>query len=331
MKKLICFIGVWVLGLSLFTGCGAVQTPAEQGNGADKIEIVCTTFPQYDWIRNLLGEAEEYFEVTLLVQNSADIHNYQPSARDMIAIKEADLFVYVGGESDVWVPDMMRSDTDLKERSVSLIEVLGDEVLTQEMVQALEHDHSHDHDHAHEETLADEHVWLSLEKAELLCQYLSARLTAIAPEHEKVISDNTTQYIGKLHALNEEYKVMVEQSAGNPLVFGDRFPFCYLAEDYELEYYAAYTGCNAEVEVGFDTIIALADKIDTLKVPYVLVIDGSDRSIAETVISTASSSGLEILELNSMQSVSLEDIRSGTTYLGIMEENLEVLRKALGN
>lgn len=336
MKKLICFIGVWMLALWLLAGCGRAQTPSEQGDGAGKLKIVCTTFPQYDWILNLLGEAGEYFDVTLLVQNSADIHNYQPSARDMIDMKEADLFVYVGGESDGWVLDMMHADPDLAAHSVSLMDVLGDQVLTGEILQELGHIHEHagdddhDNDHEHADTLADEHVWLSLEKAELLCRYLSDRLTGIAPEHEKEISANTTGYINQLHELGTAYGVTVEESAGNPLIFGDRFPFCYLAADYDLEYYAAYTGCNAEVEVGFETIIALADKIDTLKVPYVLVIDGSDRSLAETIVSTAKMQGVEILELNSMQSISMDDIRAGATYLGIMQENLEVLRKALG-
>ena len=127
-----------------------------------------------------------------------------------------------------------------------------------------------------------------------------------------------------------EYQNMVDESAHNALIFGDRFPFRYLTEDYDLEYYAAFAGCNAEVEAGFDTIIGLAGKVEELKVPCVLVIDGSDKSLAEAILQAAGNSDKEILTLDSMQSVSWEDILQGANYLDIMRANLEVLRKALG-
>ncbi len=333
MKKRLCFWGVLLFGIVLLAGCSTGKTPSKKEKSAGNRSIVCTTFPQYDWIRNLLGEAGEVFDVTLLVKNSADIHNYQPSTQDIVAIKEADLFVFVGGESEAWVQDMIAADSDVAEHSVSLIEVLGDEILTQGYLQEagdVEHEHEYTHEHEHGEEFPDEHVWLSLEKAEVLCRHISKQLLLLAPEYEKEISDNTARYIEKLRALGGEYAAAVAESAGNPLIFGDRFPFSYLAEDYALECYAAYTGCSAEVEVGFDTIISLAEKVDAFSSEYVLVIDGSDNSIAKTVISTAKADNIEILELNSMQSVSYEDIQAGTSYLGIMQDNLEVLKIALG-
>ena len=339
VKKFISSFVAFVLGAACLTGCGTGKAPDNQEDGADKISIVCTTFPQYDWVMELIGEAGEAFDVTLLVKNSADIHNYQPSAQDMISMKEADLFVYVGGESDVWVEDLMKSDPKLSDKSVSLVATLGDEALVEELLEGMQHDHEHEHEsdaddeqgvHGAEADVLDEHVWLSLEKAELLCQHISSKLCRLAPDYEAVIRNNTIAYTGALHELHEAYQTMVEESAGNALIFGDRFPFRYLAEDYDLECYAAFAGCNAEVEAGFDTIITLANKVDELKVPCILVIDGSDKSLAETILSTAKTGGQEILVLDSMQSVSWEDIVQGVNYLDIMRENLEVLRKALG-
>ena len=324
--------GTFVLGAALFSGCGSGATPIEEG--ADKVSVVCTTFPQYDWVRNLLGDAAEEFEVSLLVKNSADIHNYQPSAQDMIAMKEADLFLYVGGESDAWVEDIMKADGTLSDKSVSLVAALGDKSLVEEIVEGMEHDHEHGHghekDHEHADEVLDEHVWLSLENAEILCQYISGRLQELAPDEAVVIAENTATYVKELHELGVEYQEVVDESAHNALIFGDRFPFRYLIEDYDLEYYAAFAGCNAEVEAGFDTIIGLAGKVDELKVPCVLVIDGSDKSLAEAILQAAGDKEKEILTLDSMQSVSWEDILRGANYLDIMKANLEVLCKALG-
>ena len=336
VKKFIYQFGAFILGAALFSGCGSQTTPIKEG--ADKVSVVCTTFPQYDWVMNLLGEAADEFEVSLLVKNSADIHNYQPSAQDMIAIKEADLFLYVGGESDAWVDDLMKADSTLSDKSVSLAAALGDKALIEEIVEGMEHDHEHEdgfgheigEEHAHDEESLDEHVWLSLENAEILCQYISDRLKKLTPEVADVIAKHTTEYVSTLHELDVKYQKMVDESAHNVLIFGDRFPFRYLTEDYELEYYAAFAGCNAEVEAGFDTIIGLAGKADELKAPCILVIAGSDKRLAEAILQAAEDQDKEILTLDSMQSVSWEDVLQGANYLEIMKENLEVLRKALG-
>ena len=330
MKKIINVLSAFAVSAVLLTGCGGQQAPINQEQSADKVSVVCTTFPQYDWVMNLLGENAGAFDVTLLVKNSADIHNYQPSAQDMISMKEADLFIYVGGESDTWASDLMHVDENLSDKSVSLVGALGDDALVEEILEGMEHAHNHEHDEEHVHENLDEHVWLSLENAEILCQYISGRLCELAPEHETVIQNNTLAYIEELHALDEASQEMVDASAHNALIFGDRFPFRYLTEDYDLEYYAAFAGCNAEVEAGFDTIIHLAGKVNELNVPCILVIDGSDKSLAETILNTAENGTKEILQLNSMQSVSWEDILQGANYIDIMKANLEVLRKALG-
>lgn len=326
MKKIVKSIVALCLGTVLLTGCGKKDTESSQEDG--KVNIVCTTFPQYDWVKNLLGTHIDQAELTLLVKNSADVHNYQPSAQDMIQMKEADLFLYIGGESDAWVADVMKSDASLEQSAFNLSDVLQKE---DRLIEA-DHEHEHTHEEAHHHEAGesyDEHIWLSLENAEILCEAISESLCEILPEYETDIQSAATAYVEQLQDLDARYVQMIQDSAKKPLIFGDRFPFCYLAADYDLEYYAAYTGCNAEIEVGFDTIIALAEKVDALESPYVMVIDGSDRSIAKTIIETATYKQTEILELNSMQSVSMQDIESGVSYLNMMEENLEVLKEAL--
>lgn len=335
MKKILRSIGIFLTGAVVLTGCSTGNVSEKQLTDEEKISIVCTTFPQYDWLKNILGDAEDTFELDLLVKNSADVHNYQPSAKDMIEIKEADLFVYVGGESDTWAADLMESDASLKERSVSLVETLGNEALIEEIVEGMTHEHFHTEEDGHiqndevHETV-DEHVWLSLNNAEVLCQYLSDRICELVPEDAEQIQTNTEAYTEALHVLNDEYRDMVNASSKNTLIFGDRFPFRYLTEDYDLEYYAAFAGCNAEAEASFDTIVFLADKIKESDIPYIMVIDGSDQKLARTILETAQRTDTEILVLNSMQSVSWEDIEQGSSYLDIMQDNMEILRKALG-
>lgn len=340
MKKLVKMLCACVLVCTVSAGCGNGQAPGNTAESADKIQIVCTTFPQYDWVQNMLGEAAGDFNLSLLAKNNTDIHNYQPSAQDMISIKEADLFIYIGGESESWVTDMMEADDGLSEHSVSLMEVLHEEGLLVETGHVhQEHDHAgedhahHTHDeeqHQHSHREYDEHIWLSLKNARVLCQSISDRLLALDPAKAEQVKAGTTAYLEQLEALDREYRTAIPDSAQKPLIMGDRFPFLYLAKDYDLEYYAAFVGCNAEVEVSFDTIISLAEKVDELQASYVLALDGSDQTIARTIIGSSKGGQQEILTIDSMQSVSWKDVQAGASYLDIMAANLEVLLKALG-
>lgn len=351
MKKRKCLLGAMVLSAALLAGCGAEGiAPSDVKDSGDAVTIVCTTFPQYDWIRSLVGE-EEGFDIQLLVKNNTDIHNYQPSAQDMIAIRESDLFVYIGGESDSWVTDMVKTDEALLEKSVNLIEALGDSALVEEIIEGMEHDHDHhgeaeDHTltyydqhmesgqdgdaHEAEEEVMDEHIWLSVENAEILVSYLSERICEIAPDAAGQIAENTSDYLAQLHTLGEAYAEAASQAVNRTLIFGDRFPFRYLVEDYGLEYYAAFSGCNAEVEASFETIVFLAEKIDALGAKYILIIEGSDGALADTIRNSTSEKNQEILTLNSMQSISMDEIERGANYLDIMRDNLEILKTVLG-
>lgn len=333
MKKIIAAATALLVAAGMFTGCGASEKPTAQG---DKLKIVTTIFPEYDWTREILGDQSERTEVTMLLDNGVDLHSYQPTADDLIKIAECDLFIYVGGESDGWVESALASTSNPDRAVINLIDTLGDSVKLEEVVEGMqetEHDHEEDEDHAHDadeqETETDEHVWLSLRNAQAVCQKIAEKLGEIDPEHEQAYTQNALAYIDQLAALDAKYQAAVDAANNKTLVFGDRFPFRYLTEDYGLDYYAAFVGCSAETEASFETIRFLAEKTDALGLSHVLTIENPNHKIAETVVANTSDKNQQVLSMDSMQSVTSKDVAAGATYLSIMEHNLDVLTQAL--
>lgn len=340
MKKIIAAATALLVAAGMFTGCGASEKPTAQG---DKLKIVTTIFPEYDWTREILGDQSERAEVTMLLDNGVDLHSYQPTADDLIKIAECDLFIYVGGESDGWVESALASTSNPDRAVINLIDTLGDRVKLEEVVEGMqetEHDHEEDEEHAHDadeehtdpdeqEAETDEHVWLSLRNAQAVCQKIAEKLGELDPEHEQAYTDNALAYIDKLVALDAKYQAAVDAANKKTLVFGDRFPFRYLTEDYGLNYYAAFVGCSAETEASFETIRFLAEKTDALGLSHVLTIENPNHKIAETVVANTSGKNQQVLSMDSMQSVTSKDVAAGATYLSIMEHNLEVLTQAL--
>ncbi len=330
MKRFLIFLLSALLLLSLLAGCGSVGP--EHG---DKFRVVVTIFPPYDWVAEILGDRIEDVELTLLLDNGADLHSYQPTADDMIKVSTCDLFVYVGGTSDGWVKDALKEAVNPEMRVVNLMEALGDRVVEEERVEGMEPEEDHDHgeeDHDHEEEGPeyDEHIWLSLKNAAFLTRRLSDEIQAMDPENAGTYKKNTEAYLAKLDALDASYADMVAGAEKDTLLFGDRFPFRYLAEDYGLNYYAAFVGCSAETEASFETVIFLANKLEELELPAVLAIESSDGRLPRTILENAKSSHAQVMVLNSLQSVTAKDVAEGASYLSIMEDNLETLRKALG-
>ncbi len=334
MKKLFSAVLVLALALGLLAGCGTA--PAKESAAAPKLRIVTTIFPLYDWVMNVLGEQTADAEVTMLLDNGVDLHSYQPTADDIVRISACDLFIYVGGESDEWVGDALQEATNKNMVIINLLEVLGDSVKEEEIVEGMEHDHQReeDHDseedHEHEEVEYDEHVWLSLKNAAVLCRAISDTLGQIDSENAALYTANADACFEKLNALDAKYQAAVEAAAFHTILFGDRFPFRYLADDYGLDYYAAFVGCSAETEASFETIIFLAGKLDELGLPAVLQIESADGSIARTVVENTQSGSQQIFTMDSMQSTTAKDVAAGASYLSIMEKNLDVLKAALG-
>ena len=543
MKKIFALLLALLMLASVLAGCASEQVnndtnpetkpdasantdvnakPAAEKAPEKSLKIVTTIFPEYDWVREVLGDQAENDELTMLLDNGVDLHSYQPTADDIIKISDCDLFIYVGGESDGWVDDALKNATNKNMKVINLLDVLGNSVKTEEVVEGMQetehdHDHSkevstfeddevqdrslsdwagdwqsaypfaldgtlddafaamaeegemtadeyktyyqngyktditnidiegdhieftyedgkkvgsdykyvgyyiqnwstgtkaamyrfeavdrtsgapiyiefndhmiepataehfhirmsnesfdaivdpenswptffpagmtgeeicehmegHDHDedeehkreegeeHEHEEE-KDEHVWLSLKNAEVLVNAISASLQELDPDNKATYAANSSAYIEKLSALDGEYQAAVDAATYQTVLFGDRFPFRYLVDDYGLSYYAAFVGCSAETEASFETISFLAKKVDELGLPCVLTIEGAQHKIGETIVQNTAEKNQKVLTMDSMQSTTSKDVKNGTTYLSVMEQNLSVLKEALG-
>ncbi len=306
----------------------------------NRINVVTTIFPIYDWVRQIAGDSDQ-IEITMLLDSGVDLHSYQPTVADIMRIATCDVFIYVGGESDEWVENALREAVNPNMVVINLLDCLGGDVKIEEIVEGMEHEHEHDEDehdgdHEHDEDYehehedeADEHVWLSLRNAQKLVSAIALKLAEADPDHAETYRANAAAYCGELSTLDAQYVEMIGQAAFKTILFGDRFPFRYLADDYGLTYYAAFSGCSAETEASFQTIVFLAQKVDELGLPAVLTIEGTNHRIAETVIQTTINNNRKVLVLDSMQGITAADVQAGASYLSIMQANLVVLREAL--
>lgn len=331
-----------VFGVVLLLLFALGMTGCSVKGGTGKLKIVCTIFPQYDWVREVLGDKVNDVELTLIMDNGADLHNYQPTTEDIITISSCDLFIYVGGESDGWVKDVLKEAINKDMKVISLLDTVSDNVKTEEIVEGMEqedaHDHDHDHDYDHDEghneeggieSGYDEHVWLSVNNAKRIVERIAKELIALDADDRMVYEENAQVYLTKLESLHEKYKNMTENAARDTLLFADRFPFRYLVEDYNLNYYAAFSGCSAETEASFETIAFLSDKMDALKLPVIFVLENASDKLAKSIIENSNNKQVEIAVLNSIQSVTKKDIQNGFSYIGAMEDNLLILQNAL--
>ena len=336
-----------VLCLSLLSGCAKPVQMADK----DENVILCTTFAAYDWVREILGDTDT-FTCRMLVDNGVDLHSYQPSAQDIMKIANCRMLVYVGGESDTWVSDALVESGNENIVAISLLDLVGNRALNEVELEGVEEHHHHDHDdedHDHEAEPADhaegeadntdgqnaaeddhydEHVWLSLKNAIVCTETLADAITELDSDNAKQYVANAKTYTGKLEALDDDYQMMRDAATQTTILVGDRFPFLYLAEDYDIHYFAAYSGCSADVEASVHTVTYLAEKLQEYQLPAIYVVDNGTDSLARTIAESADMTP-EILHLSSMQSVTKEDIQKGCTYLSYMEENLQMLKEGL--
>lgn len=330
MKKWIMSSLAILLGiLSISIPLAGVRT-AEAGTTEDsgkKLKIVTTIFPEYDWTRTVLGDREADVDLTMLLDNGTDLHSFQPAVKDIMKVSSCDLLIYVGGESDQWIEDALESAQNKDMKTINLMEVLGDTIKEEENVEGMqESGHGREDE---DEKEYDEHVWTSLRNASVICGIIAETLEEMDPENKDVYASNAAAYQEKLSNLDTEYQNTVDSAKQNTLLFADRFAFRYLVDDYGLNYYAAFSGCSAESEASFKTVTFLAEKLDELGLKTVLTIEKSDDRIAQTVIENTKTKDQKILELNSMQSITSDEIADGVTYLSVIEDNLDVLKEAL--
>ena len=336
MKKLLFFVCIFTMCIMTLAGCGTDLAEGSKKANEDAIKVVTTIYPLYDWVRNIAPDAE----ITLLLDNGVDLHNYQPSVSDIMKISDADIFVYVGGESDDWVDgvfDQIKIDSKIMPQSdatkaddygfiqVNLMDVIGNNALEEELAEGMQGEEESEED-GDEGPELDEHVWLSLKNAQICCQTIEKALEKTDPEHSQEYWKNFTDYSAKLDALDQKFNDLTKDSQIT-LLFGDRFPFRYFVNDYGITYYAAFMGCSAETEASFETILFLAGKVRDLSLDHVCMIEGSDGKIARTIIQESGRTA-DVITFYSMQSVFRKDLTS-ESYLYYMEKNLEALKSAL--
>ena len=340
---------VLMLTVCMLFGCG---TAMPMSKNSKKMNVVATIFPAYDWAKNVAGDNAD---ITLLLDSGVDLHNYQPTAQDILKITQADVFIYVGGESDEWVEDVLRTADNKDLTAINLSEVLASSLKEEELVEGMEgHDHEHEHEdgeehdhedgedheegeeheheHEHEEGEVeyDEHVWLSIKNAISSVNAIKDTFVKVDSKNKDAYTSNASSYVKKLSELDNKYESVRKNAKVDTVLFADRFPFRYMVEDYNLTYYAAFIGCSAETEASFETISFLSNKVDELGLKYIYKLEGRNSNIADTVAKTAANTP-EILTIDSMQSITGEDVKNGTSYIKIMEDNLKVFEKGLNN
>ena len=306
-----------------------------------KVHIVCTIFPEYDWVKNIVKD-DECAEITYLLDSGADLHSYQPTAEDILKISECDLFIYAGGESDTWVPDALENKRNEDMKIINMLDVIGDKAKEEEVKEGMqeedEHDHEHgdedhdedhDHDHEEEEKEYDEHIWLSVDNAKTICKVIADDLCELDEDHKDSYKKNLESYLSELDALDSDFKALAESAKQKTLIFGDRFPFRYFTDEYGFDYYAAFVGCSAETEASFETIAFLAGKVDELGAKTIFTIENSDNKIAQAIIDSSKAKDAKIAALHSLQSVTKEQLDADHTYITLMRQNLETLKTAL--
>ena len=356
MKATALFIAAAVAA----SGTAFAAQPAAGSNPAAKkprVKVVATTFPIFDWTREVLGERLAETDLVMLQQSGVDLHSYTPSAADLRKIAACDLFVFVGGESDEWTERALAQKANPGRRVLNLVKALGSAAKEEKIVEGMEHEHHHhdededhaekhdhdaekhdhdaekhnhdkDEDHDEDEHEIDEHVWLSLRNAATLVKAIAADLSALDPANAATYKANAAAYCRRLADLDGAYTAVAASAKRKTLLVADRFPFRYLADDYGLEYFAAFAGCSAESEASFKTVAFLAKKVDELSLPVILTMEGAQHKIAETVRRTTRTRDQRILTLDSLQSTGGE-AAARTHYLNVMTRNLETLKEAL--
>lgn len=320
MKKVLSITACLLITAMLLCSCSMPAAP--QGG----LKIVCTTFAQYDFIKNILGSEEN---LILLNKNGADMHGFEPTAKDIIEIRTASLFVYVGGTSDKWVEKAVNATENPDLKAVAMTDFV--DTLTLEDVETLEfgshHEHNHaEHGHDHSPDEADEHIWLSIKNAIKIVNGLCEEICAINPDNADKYKANTASYVARLEVLEKDYEKIFTSSKRNVLLFADRFPFAYLTHDYGVAHLAAFTGCSSESEITAETFTHLIEHTKELSLPCILALDGSDGKTAKTV---SDATGAKVLTVDSLQTVSETDIKNGATYYDTMLKNLEIFKEAL--
>lgn len=310
MRKIsLCVLAILLLSIFL-GGCAA------QEKSSEKLTIVSSIFPSYDFARQICGD---FAEIRLLIPPGNEVHGYEPTLKDIAMLEDCDLFLYAGGDADEWTQDIVKTLGREDLAVLSMTDLTG--VVTEE------HEHSHEHEHEHEHTAeTDEHVWTSPLNVVKIVKGICAAVCELDPAHTEQYRENTEGYIGELQLLDADFQQLAEKNSGKTLIFAERFPFRHFAEEYGFQYAAALNGCSSETEPSLAVISELINRIKEENLGAFFYIEFSDGRIAEVI---AEETGAQPMLLHSCQNVTKEEFRRGATYLELMRENLNTLEEAL--
>lgn len=336
IRRSVLLAGCILLSGSLLAGCGRTGTPAaveESGDGG-KISVVTTIFPQYDFVRQIAGDK---VELKMLLKPGEETHSYEPTPQDIIAIQNSDVFIYVGGENDAWVEDILESMPDSDMVTLKLMDCV--DAVEEEQVEGMQAEpgHSHEeeegHDHEEEEEAEahsvhgiDEHVWTAPENASAIVGAIRDILMEEDPSNAGNYEENAAAYREQLDELDQEFRDVADSAERNLLIFGDRFPFRYFADAYGIDYYAAFPGCASDTEPSAATMAFLINKVKEEQVPAVLKMELSNENIANAI---AEATGTEVKTFYSCHNLTAEEFENGETYLSMMQKNVETLKEVL--
>jgi len=326
MKCIFPILFALILALSLFSGCG--QTTQNKGSNVpdsdNKLSVVSTIFPGYDFTREIAGET---VSLSMLLPPGSESHSFEPTPQDVIKIQNCDVFIYIGGESDSWVDGILASMDTSNMTILSMMDLV--DVVEEEIKEGMEddeHEDEHDGDNGAEHAEYDEHVWTSPVNAMRITEAIADALCALDEKNAGVYRKGCSAYTEKLEDLDASFCDVVQNAVRDTLIFGDRFPFRYFVEEYGLDYYAAFPGCSTETEASAKTVAFLMDKVSAEGIPVVFYIEFSNEKMADTI---CESTGAKKLLLHSCHNVTKTDFENGVGYLEIMTQNLENLKEAI--
>lgn len=318
---------------SLLAGCGTERAEgvSEEVQDDGRISVVTTIFPQYDFVRQIAGEN---VELKMLLKPGEETHSYEPTPQDIIAIQNSDIFIYVGGENDAWVEDILESMPEADMRTLKLMDCV--DTVEEEHVEGMQEQpgHSHEEEESHEDETEeehsvheiDEHVWTSPVNASAIVDKIKDLLVQADPENRQIYEENAEAYEAELAELDAEFRDVVDNAGRSLVVFGDRFPFRYFADEYGLDYYAAFPGCASDTEPSAATMAFLINKVKEEEIPVVLKMELSNENIANAI---AEATGTEVRTFYSCHNLTAEEFEDGETYLSMMQKNVETLKEVL--
>lgn len=318
---------------SLLTGCGTgrAEDASEKAQDDGRISVVTTIFPQYDFVRQIAGDS---VDLKMLLKPGEETHSYEPTPQDIIAIQNSDIFIYVGGENDAWVEDILDSMPDAGMRTLKLIDCV--DTVEEEHVEGMQEQPGHSHEEeeyhgdeteeAHSVHEIDEHVWTSPVNASAIVDEIKELLAQTDPENRQRYEENAEAYEAELAALDTAFREVVDNAGRRLVIFGDRFPFRYFADEYGLDYYAAFPGCASDTEPSAAVMAFLINKVAEEKVPAVLKMELSNENIANAI---AEATKTEVRTFYSCHNLTAEEFENGETYLSMMQKNVETLKEVL--